>query len=39
MTKAKVTSELNFDSKIIAQPASLTVGSITHYGLAFVRGG
>ena len=39
MTKATVSSELNFDSKIIAQPASLTVGSVTHHGLAFVRGG
>lgn len=35
MTKAKVTSELNFDSKIIAQPASFN----GHQGLAFVRGG
>lgn len=35
MTKAKVTSELNFDSKIIVQPASF----YGHKGLAFVRGG
>ena len=35
MTKAKVTSELNFDSKIIVQPASF----YGHEGLAFVRGG
>lgn len=35
MTKAKVTSELNFDSKIIVQPASF----YGHQGLAFVRGG
>lgn len=35
MTKAKVTSELNFNSKIIVQPASF----YGHQGLAFVRGG
>lgn len=35
MTKATVTSEINFDSKIIVQPASF----YGHKGLAFVRGG
>ena len=40
MTKATITSELNFDSKIIAQPVTLTdTNDVTHHGLAFVRGG
>lgn len=40
MTKATVTSEINFDSKIIAQPTVLTdTNNIDHHGLAFIRGG
>jgi hypothetical protein len=40
MTKATVTSELNFDSKIIMQPTVLTdTNNIDHHGLAFIRGG
>lgn len=40
MTKATVTSEINFDSKIIAQPTILTdTNNIDHHGLAFIRGG